>query len=113
MNKEAACWVGRLALGFAVSMVMIAPALAVQADVGLSTATYTQAHKATPVIAATGVPVTVQPMSGSTRVYIARTGTKYHRSGCRYVKRSRIAKTLRWVKAHHYGACKVCKPPTR
>ncbi len=45
-------------------------------------------------------------------VYITNTGTKYHRNGCRYLAHSKIKKTLKWVKAHGYKPCKVCKPPT-
>lgn len=44
-------------------------------------------------------------------VYITNTGLKYHRKGCRYLAQSRHKKTLRWVKAHGYKPCKVCKPP--
>ena len=44
-------------------------------------------------------------------VYIAETGTKYHRSGCRYLAHSKIKKTLSWVKSHGYKPCKVCNPP--
>lgn len=97
----------------AISMVMIAPAVAVQTDSSSPSVTVcAQRSAAVPVLAATSG-ATMQPLSGSTKVYIARTGTKYHRYTCRYVKKSRIKKTLAWVKAHHYGACKVCKPPKR
>ena len=43
-------------------------------------------------------------------VYVTATGKKYHREGCRYLSRSRIAKALEEAKAG-YTACKVCKPP--
>lgn len=113
MNKRLTSWVGRLALVFVISTAMALPVLAVQAGATPSASTYAQTHKAIPAISAAGSSVTVQPMSGSTRVYITRTGSKYHRSGCRYLRQSKIAKTLSWVKAHHYGACKICRPPTR
>ena len=45
-----------------------------------------------------------------TIVYITRTGKKYHRGGCRYLKKSKIAIALSKAKVK-YGACKVCKPP--
>lgn len=48
---------------------------------------------------------------GTTYVYITKTGTKYHRSGCRYLAHSKIKKTLKWAKSHGYDPCKVCKPP--
>ena len=44
-------------------------------------------------------------------VYITKTGKKYHRDGCRYLKHSKILITLEDAKARGYEACKVCKPP--
>lgn len=49
----------------------------------------------------------------TTYVYITRTGAKYHRSGCRYLKKSKIKVTLKWAKQHGYTPCKVCKPPKK
>jgi methylphosphotriester-DNA--protein-cysteine methyltransferase len=46
----------------------------------------------------------------TTYVYITNSGKKYHRSGCRYLKKSKIKKTLKWAKAHGFKPCKVCKP---
>jgi len=46
----------------------------------------------------------------STTVYITRTGSKYHRPGCRYLSKSKIPMTLNDAK-QHYGPCSVCKPP--
>lgn len=46
----------------------------------------------------------------STAVYVTRTGSKYHRDGCRYLSRSRIATTLQAAK-QRYGPCSVCRPP--
>ena len=43
-------------------------------------------------------------------VYITRTGKKYHRDGCRYLK-SRIPISLKDAKAKGYTACSVCRPP--
>lgn len=42
-------------------------------------------------------------------VYITRTGTKYHRAGCRHLKSS-IEKKLSEVHGV-YGPCSVCNPP--
>ena len=42
-------------------------------------------------------------------VYITDTGEKYHRSGCRYLKKSKIAINLSDVKSS-YSPCSVCKP---
>ena len=44
--------------------------------------------------------------------YITRTGEKYHRDGCRYLRQSRIATTLHEAVNRGFGPCSVCKPPT-
>ena len=41
-------------------------------------------------------------------VYITRTGEKYHRDGCRYLRRSQIAISLSEAKNEGYTACSVC-----
>jgi cytoskeletal protein RodZ len=43
-------------------------------------------------------------------VYITRTGTKYHRADCRYLRKSKIPISLKDAKKH-YEPCSVCKPP--
>lgn len=43
-------------------------------------------------------------------VYVTKTGTKYHRSGCRYLSKSMIPITLDKVMGR-YSPCSVCKPP--
>ena len=43
-------------------------------------------------------------------VYITDTGDKYHRSGCRYLKKSKHAISLSNAKAQGYTPCSVCKP---
>ena len=43
-------------------------------------------------------------------VYITRTGSKYHRAGCRYLRQSMIPIKLSDAKKR-YGACSVCRPP--
>ena len=43
-------------------------------------------------------------------VYVTQTGGKYHRNGCRYLSKSKIAISLDDAK-HRYGACSVCNPP--
>ncbi|MHB9025104.1 MAG: ComEC/Rec2 family competence protein [Armatimonadota bacterium] len=48
--------------------------------------------------------------SGDDIVYITRTGSKYHRDGCRYLARSRIPITRREAIARGYTPCSVCKP---
>lgn len=44
-------------------------------------------------------------------VYITKTGKKYHRSGCRYLRQSKIAISLSNAKSSGYTPCKVCNPP--
>ncbi len=43
-------------------------------------------------------------------VYVTRTGTKYHRGSCSYLRQSKIATTLSDARAS-YGPCSRCKPP--
>ena len=42
-------------------------------------------------------------------VYITETGTKYHVSGCRYLRTSKISVSLKRATTD-YSACLVCKP---
>lgn len=42
-------------------------------------------------------------------VYITRTGSKYHRSSCRYLKYSKIPIALEKAK-QSYGPCSICRP---
>ena len=46
----------------------------------------------------------------SQKVYITRTGSKFHRDGCSYLK-SRIESTVSEAKAMGLGPCSRCKPP--
>ena len=43
-------------------------------------------------------------------VFATRTGSKYHRSGCRFLSKSQIPYSLEEAKTR-YLPCKVCKPP--
>lgn len=45
-----------------------------------------------------------------TVVYITKTGEKYHKDGCRYLRQSKIKTTKKEAIKNGYGACKVCKP---
>lgn len=47
----------------------------------------------------------------SVTVYITDTGTKYHRDGCQYLKKSQIAISLKEAKAEGYTPCSRCHPP--
>lgn len=44
----------------------------------------------------------------SETVYITKTGSKYHRNGCRYLRKSQIAISLSDAKNRGYSACSVC-----
>ena len=43
-------------------------------------------------------------------VYITKTGEKYHRESCRYLKYSKKAITLEEAINRGYDLCSVCKP---
>jgi hypothetical protein len=44
-------------------------------------------------------------------VYFTKTGTKYHREGCRHLSKSKRPMSLKDAKARDFTPCKVCKPP--
>jgi len=44
-------------------------------------------------------------------VYVTRTGEKYHRLGCQYLRKSCIPMSLEDAKARGYGPCSRCRPP--
>lgn len=44
------------------------------------------------------------------KVYVTKTGSKYHRASCSSLSKSRIEMPLVQAAAR-YGACKNCKPP--
>ena len=44
-------------------------------------------------------------------VYITKTGKKYHKGSCRYLKKSKIKISLKDACKRGYTSCKVCKPP--
>lgn len=46
----------------------------------------------------------------SVTVYVTRTGSKYHRAGCRSLKRSSIPMSLEDAK-QRYSPCGICNPP--
>ena len=56
------------------------------------------------------LPTTTQQKSDIT-VYIANTGKKYHLSGCRSLKKSKIPISLNDAKRKGYEPCSICKPP--
>ena len=54
-------------------------------------------------------PIPVREPEADT-AYITRTGAKYHRLNCQYLRRSRIPVALKDAK-QHYAPCSVCRPP--
>jgi hypothetical protein len=49
--------------------------------------------------------------SSEVTVYGTRTGSKYHRDGCRYLSKSKIPMTLKQAKERGLTPCSVCNPP--
>ena len=54
---------------------------------------------------------TAQPQGDELMVYMTRTGSKYHREGCRYLSKSRFPMSLKEAKERGLGPCSVCRPP--
>lgn len=52
-----------------------------------------------------------QSQTQSVTVYVTDTGSKYHRSGCQYLRQSQHAISLSSAKAAGYTACSRCGPP--
>ncbi len=48
----------------------------------------------------------------SDKVYITKTGSKYHSDECRYLSQSKIEIDINDAVSQGYTACSVCKPPT-
>lgn len=44
-------------------------------------------------------------------VYVTKTGAKYHRADCSYLRRSKIPMKLSEAKAGGYTPCSRCSPP--
>lgn len=57
------------------------------------------------------VPKTPAKDESDITVYITRTGSKYHRGSCSYLRKSKIPISLKKVKAMGYGPCSRCRPP--
>ena len=47
-----------------------------------------------------------------TVVYITKTGKKYHKGNCSYLKKSKITTTLEEACKAGYTPCSRCKPPS-
>ena len=55
------------------------------------------------------LPKTVKKAREERTVYITRTGAKYHRGSCRYLRQSKIPMKLSLARLN-YGPCSVCRP---
>ena len=51
----------------------------------------------------------IQPIEET--VYVTKTGEKYHRANCGYLRQSKRAISLSDAKAAGYTPCSRCKPP--
>jgi len=72
-----------------------------------------RAPSAKPVAAAVAKTATITPtktQEQGTTVYITRTGKKYHRDGCQYLRKSQIATSLASAR-QSYSPCSRCNPP--
>lgn len=56
-------------------------------------------------------PMLLYASDGTTIVYVTKTGEKYHVDGCRYLKKSKIEKSLDDAIDAGYEPCSVCKAP--
>jgi hypothetical protein len=52
-----------------------------------------------------------QFVSSTYTVYITNSGTKYHKSSCSYLSKSKISKTIKEAIEQGYTPCKKCSPP--
>ena len=64
-----------------------------------------------PTIEGRGSRPQTSPTAGAITVYVTRTGAKYHRAGCSYLRRSSIPMTLEEARAAGYTPCSRCGPP--
>ena len=64
-----------------------------------------------PTVKPTPEPTIEIPEPQTVTVYITKTGEKYHRDGCQYLKKSQIAIDLADAIAQGYTPCSRCDPP--
>jgi len=55
--------------------------------------------------------VNVVAFAGETKLYLTKTGHKYHRANCQYLRKSKIEVTLSEAKKRGMTPCSKCKPP--
>ncbi len=61
-------------------------------------------------IATQAVEVTTEQQENTITVYITNTGEKYHSSGCRYLRKSKIPISLQNAISRGYSPCSKCNP---
>lgn len=54
--------------------------------------------------------ITQKKDTSQSEVFITKTGTKYHKAGCRYLSKSKLPISLQEAESH-YGPCSVCYSP--
>lgn len=79
------------------------------------TATPTKTISPTPAAKQTPIPKSkntnsVQSDKTEKTVYITESGKKYHRSGCKYLRKSKISISLSNAKSRGYTSCSICNP---
>lgn len=52
-------------------------------------------------------------ISAAEIVFITKTGEKYHREDCQYLRQSKIEISLEAALKNGYEPCSVCKPPRK
>lgn len=65
-----------------------------------------------PLLMLAGFIVALAHQSLAQTVYVTKTGKKYHRESCQYLRQSKIEMKLEQAKVL-YDPCSVCKPPTQ
>lgn len=100
---------GVAVLGISVLFAMMLPGQALSAALGgpFQPGSNAASNAPAPQVLSTSV----MTAKKATTVYVTKTGKKYHRSGCRYLKQSKIAIKLPTAKKRGYQPCKICKPP--
>lgn len=63
-----------------------------------------------PRLTAESKPAIVHTKHQSETVYVTRTGLKYHRGNCRFLRKSRIPLSKKNAIGKGYGACSICHP---
>lgn len=65
----------------------------------------------TPASSAGAVAPVVGDAAAKETVYVTDGGKKYHRVGCKHVRRGKVALTVKEARAQSYTPCSVCDPP--